>query len=83
MDFVLVEKHETNYGSMDQFGNIVTIVKMIFCSEKSAERELKKPIYNFRGNSTGSVSYFIKEKDEMDIIGLKCYEEKIPKGCNV
>ena len=71
MDYVLEKKEESCYGSMGQFGNISTTPIMIFDSVESAEIEVAKEQYKFVGNSTGSVSYSIRERKEDDVLNKR------------
>jgi len=75
-DHVIVKTDESCYGSMGQLGNITKEVILILDSEDAAKNELKKDYCRFRGNSTGSVSYSSRKREESDKLNNPIHTKK-------
>lgn len=65
-DYVIEQKHNSRSHPNDFSGTNTFKVVGIFTSKESAELELKKDKYEWRGNSTGSVGYSVRERKEGD-----------------
>ncbi len=65
-DYVIEERHESKPHPMSMNSNYTYKIVGIFTSKESADREIKKEKYKWRGNDTGSVGYKVRERTEKD-----------------